>query len=65
MTGTDSTSGDGGDSAQAGGHRSNELRALSALGFEELRDFPGAIRDMHLGIAQRAFRGVGPAGRTG
>src|SRR5205814_5538583 len=32
------------------------------LGFEELRAFPGAIRDMHLGIAQRAFRGVGPTG---
>lgn len=63
MTGTDLTSGDGSDSAQAGGHHSNELRALSALGFEELRGFPGAIRDMHLGIAQRAFRGVGPAGR--
>jgi pimeloyl-ACP methyl ester carboxylesterase len=40
----------------------NELRALSALAFDELRSFPGAIRDMHLGIAQRAFRGVGPAG---
>ncbi len=40
----------------------NEVRALSALAFEELRGFPGAIRDMHLGIAQRAFRGVGPAG---
>src|SRR5271166_4393433 len=41
----------------------NELRALSALAFDELSRFPGAIRDMHLGIAQRAFRGVGPAGR--
>ncbi len=40
----------------------NEVRALSALAFDELRSFPGAIRDMHLGIAQRAFRGVGPAG---
>jgi len=39
----------------------NELRALNALAFDELRRFPGAIRDMHLGIAQRAFRGVGPA----
>ncbi len=39
----------------------NEVRALSALAFDELRSFPGAIRDMHLGIAQRAFRGVGPA----
>jgi pimeloyl-ACP methyl ester carboxylesterase len=39
----------------------NEVRALSALAFDELRSFPGAIRDMHLGIAERAFRGVGPA----
>lgn len=39
----------------------NEVRALSALAFDELRRFPGAIRDMHLGIAERAFRGVGPA----
>ena len=42
----------------------NEVRALSALGFEELRRFPGAIADMHLGIAQRAFAGVGPAARA-
>ena len=42
---------------------SNEVRALSSLAFDELSRFPGAIRDMHLGIAQRAFRGVGPAGR--
>jgi len=41
----------------------NELRALTAWAFEELRDVPGGIRDMHLGIAQRAFRGVGPAAR--
>ncbi len=41
----------------------NEVRALSSLAFDELHRFPGAIRDMHLGIAQRAFRGVGPAGR--
>ena len=41
----------------------NEVRALSALAFDELRRFPGAIRDMHLGVAQRAFRGVGPASR--
>jgi pimeloyl-ACP methyl ester carboxylesterase len=34
---------------------------LSALAFDDLRRFPGAIRDMHLGIADRAFRGVGPA----
>jgi pimeloyl-ACP methyl ester carboxylesterase len=58
MTGTDlaSTHEDDPDTA-------NEVRALSALAFEELRSFPGAIRDMHLGIAERAFRGVGPAGR--
>jgi pimeloyl-ACP methyl ester carboxylesterase len=47
--------------AQAG--RPNEVRALSALGFKELGAFPGAIRDMHLGIAQRAFTAIGPAGR--
>jgi pimeloyl-ACP methyl ester carboxylesterase len=41
----------------------NEVGALSALAFDELRRFPAAIRDMHLGIAARAFRGVGPAGR--
>ena len=41
----------------------NELRALSSLAFDELRRFPLAIRDMHLGIAARAFRGVGPMGR--
>ena len=41
----------------------NELRALSALAFDELRAFPGGIRDMHLGIAERAFRAVGPAAR--
>jgi pimeloyl-ACP methyl ester carboxylesterase len=41
----------------------NEVRALTALAFEELRGFPGAIRDMHLGIAERAFRGVGPTAR--
>jgi pimeloyl-ACP methyl ester carboxylesterase len=41
----------------------NELRALSALAFEDLSAFPGALRDMHLGIAQRAFRGVGAAAR--
>ena len=53
------------DSASAGGgpevSAPNEVRALNALAFDELRRFPGAIRDMHLGIAQRAFRGVGPA----
>ncbi len=58
MAGTDSTSTGGGVEGAA----RNEVRALSALAFDELRSFPGAIRDMHLGIAQRAFRGVGPAG---
>ncbi len=46
----------------AGSASPNEVRALSALAFDDLRRFPGAIRDMHLGIAERAFRGVGPAG---
>jgi len=41
--------------------KANELRALSALAFDELRRFPASIRDTHLGIAERAFRGVGPA----
>src|ERR1017187_8453399 len=59
MASTESTSSDGG----VGSSAPNELRALSALAFDELRSFPGAIRDMHLGIAERAFRGVGPAGR--
>ena len=58
MVGTDSTSGD----ERAGESAPNEVRALNALAFDELRRFPGAIRDMHLGIAGRAFRGVGPAG---
>ena len=60
MTGPDSITGEG---RETQGRRPNELRALSALGFEELKGFPGGIRDMHLGIAERAFRGVGPAGR--
>ena len=63
MFGTDSTgTGEGGDSG-SGVRQANELRALSALVFEDLRAFPGGIRDMHLGIAGRAFRGVGPASR--
>jgi pimeloyl-ACP methyl ester carboxylesterase len=41
----------------------NEVRALTALAFAELRDFPGAVAGMHLGIAERAFRGVGPAAK--
>ena len=63
MIGTDSTSTGTGDDPQTGVRRPNELRALSALLFEDLRAFPGGIRDMHLGIAERAFRGVGPAAR--
>src|SRR5271165_455165 len=55
--GVESTSAGGAPEVSA----SNEVRALNALAFDELRRFPGAIRDMHLGIAQRAFRGVGPA----
>ncbi len=53
----------GADSPGTGGEASaaNELRALNALAFDELRSFPGAIRDMHIGIAERAFASVGPA----
>ena len=50
--------GTGGDARSSS---ANEVRALSALAFDDLRRFPGAIRDMHLGIADRAFRSVGPA----
>jgi pimeloyl-ACP methyl ester carboxylesterase len=63
MTSTDLTRAHVGDDRKTGEHRPNEVRALSALAFEELRGFPGGIRNMHLGIAERAFRGVGPAGR--
>ena len=63
MIATGSTSTGVADEPQAGVRRRNELRALSALVFEDLRAFPGGIRDMHLGIAERAFRGVGPAAR--
>jgi pimeloyl-ACP methyl ester carboxylesterase len=62
VEGTELTS-TGGDECSTAVRRPNELRALSALLFEDLRSFPGAIRDMHLGIAERAFRGVGPMGR--
>ena len=56
---------DGGRSRAAGAETRppNELRALSGLVFEDLSALPGAIRDMHLGIAERAFKGVGPASR--
>ena len=57
MASTDSTGTGGGVEGSA----PNEVRALSSLAFDELHGFPGAIRDMHLGIAERAFRGVGPA----
>jgi pimeloyl-ACP methyl ester carboxylesterase len=63
MAGTISTSNSAGGNREIGGRQPNEVRALSALVFGELRGFPAGIRDMHLGIAQRAFRGVGPAGR--
>jgi pimeloyl-ACP methyl ester carboxylesterase len=63
MFGTDSTGAGEGYDSGAGGRRPNELRALSALVFEDLRAFPGGIQDMHLGIAERAFRNVGPASR--
>ena len=63
MFGTDSTGAGEGGGSGSGVRQANELRALSALVFEDLRAFPGGIRDMHLGIAGRAFRGVGPAGR--
>lgn len=53
--------GPAGTGADCGSSAPNEVRALSALAFDELRRFPGAIRDMHLGIAERAFRGVGAA----
>jgi pimeloyl-ACP methyl ester carboxylesterase len=62
-TGTAGTSSDPVDGGGAESSAPNEVRALSALAFDELRRFPGAIRDMHLGIAERAFRGVGPAAR--
>src|SRR5436305_14909429 len=63
MFGTDSTGSSSGGGRGLGGRRPNELRALSALAFEDLSRFPGGIRDMHLGIAERAFRNVGIAGR--
>jgi pimeloyl-ACP methyl ester carboxylesterase len=41
----------------------DELRALGVWAFDELRRFPLAIAETHLGIAERAFRGTGVAGR--
>src|SRR5438045_2344807 len=63
MVGTDSTGTSAGDDRRWGGGRPNELRALSALAFDDLARFPGSIRDMHLGIAGRAFGKVGVASR--
>jgi len=51
------------DDRPAARREPNELRALAALAFEELQAFPGGIRDMHVGIAQRAFAGAGSAAR--
>ena len=39
-----------------------ELRALAALGFDELRLATGGIGHMHRAIAERAFRATGPGG---
>ena len=39
-----------------------ELRALAALGFDELRLATGGIGHMHQAIAERAFRATGPGG---
>jgi pimeloyl-ACP methyl ester carboxylesterase len=55
MTSTNST-----DSRE---RQPNELRALTELAFDELGDFPGGICAMHVGIAERAFRGVGATAR--
>ena len=63
MTGTKLIRAAGSDTSEPGRSRRNEVRALTAFAFDELRGFPGGIRDMHLGIAQRGFRSVGPFGR--
>jgi triacylglycerol esterase/lipase EstA (alpha/beta hydrolase family) len=42
----------------------DELRALSALAFGELRHGVGGIASLHGAIADRAFRGAGPARAT-
>src|SRR5919108_2689136 len=63
MDRTTSTASSGGGNRKAGGRQPNEVGALSAVVLGELRSFPAGIRDMHLGIAERAFRGVGPAAR--
>ena len=56
MTNANVAGSDTGGRAPEPAHRPNEVRALSALAFEELRGFPGAIRDTHLGIAAPAPR---------
>jgi pimeloyl-ACP methyl ester carboxylesterase len=63
MTSAKSTSSPLAEGGRAREAPPNELRALTAWAFEELRDFPAGIRDMHLGIAQRAFHGVGSGAR--
>jgi len=42
----------------------DEIRALSRLGFDELRAAAGGIASMHRAIAGRAFRAVGPGGHS-
>lgn len=61
MTGSSLPGHTRGSGLDGAGSDANEVRALSALAFDELRRFPVAIRDMHLGIAGRAFAAVGPA----
>ena len=41
----------------------NELRALGRLAFDEVAGIPAGIGQLHRGIAEHAFWGVGPAGR--
>ena len=40
----------------------DELRALNRLTFRELADAVGGIGGIHLGVAERVFRAVGPMG---
>lgn len=63
MFGTELPGTGAGEDGGVGADSPNELRALSALAFDDLARFPAGIRDMHLGIAERAFRGVGVASR--
>jgi len=41
-------------------HLSAELRALTALGFDELRQATGGLGSIHQAVAGRVFRAVGP-----